>query len=328
MTLVVAKQVRGVTVVVADTKLSPHSGGSWQWTDQANKIICLDDDWAIGFAGNAYVADEAIKRLPQDPRFKDLKDSLLEAHTASRSSDPTDFLLFSVRTQSIHRIANGSCKKQDAGTAWIGDQKGYSVFQHQFHARSGQENAADVRHLSFEPGTRGIQPQIIDSHVDGFHTRLSNSLRGAIDESEVPSVGGFPLTLVLAKGAQTFWPMASGLFSSPAPSIQPSESRDILFGEARTGDFNYEIMVSQEATKNVVALYYPNARAALVFARWEDGIPFGKVIAGVEYAEADSRISKECGVEIWRVKIARKSSSMYTVDTDVPKQLEKFTSKS
>lgn len=71
--------------MLADTKLSPHSGESWRWADQANKIVCLNDDWAIAFAGNTHFADEALKHLPPDSRFDDLKRVLLEAHLKSRS---------------------------------------------------------------------------------------------------------------------------------------------------------------------------------------------------------------------------------------------------
>jgi hypothetical protein len=319
MTLIVAKHIREVTIVVSDTKLSPHSNASWRWSDQANKIVCVSKDWAVGFAGNTYVVDAALKSLPQNPRFDDLKTVLLDAHQQSLSfDDPTDFLLLSVRTQAIHRIASGQIKKQEGGTAWIGETKGYSIFQGQYHARLAAEATPHEGGISFEPGTRGVQPQIVSADVDRLHTHASNSLRGAIEDSATASVGGVPLTFVIAKGNQTFWPNASGLFTSPAPVIHASRNRDILFGEAQTGDFNYEVMVSEDSLKNVVAVYYRNARTMLIFARWEGGIPFGKVFSDVDYADAASFASEQCGASIWRVKIEQASSNVYTVDADGP----------
>ena len=319
MTLIVAKHIRGVTVVVTDTKLSPHSGASWAWSDQANKIICLSNDWAIGYAGNTSVVDAALLRLPKRPRFDDLKTILLDVHRESLPLDPADFLLFSIRTQAIHRISGGQIKKQEGGTAWIGETKGYSIFQSQYHARQATEAIAKSNgDISFEPGTRGIQPQIVEAVVDRLHTHASNSLRGAIEDQATPSVGGVPITFIIAKGSQTFWPMVSGVFASPEPIIEPSRDRDLLFGEARTGDFNYEVLVSEDPTKNVVAVYYRNARTLLVFARWEAGIPFGKVFTDIEYSDAASFVSEKCETTMWRVRIERTSSSSYAINADGP----------
>src|SRR4051794_2983130 len=102
-----------------------------------------------------------------------------------------------------------------------------------------------------------------------------------IKNTDIQNVGGVPLILVIALGRQQVWPAISGIFTSPNPILEGSPDRDVFYGEAQTGDFNFEVVPMERASSNSLAVFYPNANVAVLFARWEGGIPYGRVFRDV-----------------------------------------------
>lgn len=322
MTLVVAKKLRDTIIVVADTKLSTNDGARWNNADQSNKIVCIGDQWAIAFAGNTYFADELLKGISADIGFSTLKEMMLNAHLTSLDHESTDFLLVSVKGMSIYVFAKGKCTKLFGSTAWIGDAAAFSVFQAKFLPMRDRKQTKNEE-ITFAPGTRGIRASIVDSEVDRLETCMTASIMDAIRNPKIDSVGGVPITLVIGNDRQYFWPEVSGLFSSPNPPIAPSDQRDVLFGEARTGDFNYETVAPTEPSSNVLAVFFRNADFALLFARWDNGIPYGRLIRNVTSDTLEARIADEWPGQMWRVRIVKKNNT-YEIRADGPKAAHKL----
>ncbi|QDL98944.1 hypothetical protein FLL57_17230 [Rhodopseudomonas palustris] len=319
MTLVVVKRVQDFLLIVSDTKLTDPTRCKWTPLDQSLKVVNIDSNWVVAFAGNTYFADVALKQFSGSPAFHTASEILLSAHKESRRNPDgeTDFLLISVRTAAIHVFKGGICNRSTCNTTWIGDGLAFDRFQRSF-VPTGNPKKGDVSNIvRFERGTRAIRPAIVNDAVHQICTRTSCAMADVIQDSSIPSVGGFPITLVIGHERAQLWPELSALFAKPNPDISPSAERDILFGEARTGDYNFEVIPAQIPSHNALAIYFRNANYCLLFRRWDGGISFARPIREVTSEKIEQRLARECNCAFWRINV-RKETGGYGIGFDIP----------
>lgn len=316
LTLVVAKKVKNAIIVVSDTKLTDDAQTRWSSSDQCNKVVCISDEWAVAFAGSTYFADRLFKSLPAGADYRTLTDAILEVHRVSLSHVATDFILISVLGAKIFIFKDGECSRTSSSTAWIGDINAYSRYQVGFH-RMREHREKPGEKISFSPGSRVLRPQIMNDEIDRLATCSSSAMYDVIKNTDIQNVGGVPLILVIALGRQQVWPAISGIFTSPNPILEGSPDRDVFYGEAQTGDFNFEVVPMERASSNSLAVFYPNANVAVLFARWEGGIPYGRVFRDVRSELLISLLGEHWDRAAWRIQVEKKFST-YEINADGP----------
>lgn len=321
MTLIVAKRLGDTLIALSDTKLSSSTGEVWSLTSQANKLVCIGAGWIVGYAGNTYFADQCLRsiRVDADLGFSEMRDVLLSSHLESRShrNEDTDFLLISSSTLSMHKISDGRSMRQEGNTAWIGDQPAFSKFQAMFHLSDEQHLALPKSRFEL-PGGLNIHNKIVDAVREDIHRRTKRALEAVISDRVVSSVGGFPITLVVRRGRCHFWPSVERVAANPYPTIAASSGRDPVFGESDTGDFNYEIIVSADAGSNTLAVYFRLTEKALVFRRWDGGIPFAAIVDELPPETAEHDLAARFGENMWRSRFERDASGTYVMSSNVP----------
>jgi hypothetical protein len=183
---------------------------------------------------------------------------------------------------------------------------------------------SDEQHLAgpkspFElPGGLNIQNTIVDDRRQDMHRRMKRALEAVISDRIASSVGGFPVTLVIRKGRCHFWPSVERVAAIPYPTIAATTGRDPVFGEPGTGDFNYEIIASADASSNTLAVYFRLVEKALVFRRWEGGIPFAAIIGELSHETVEHDLGARFGETMWRSRFERVADRSYAISSNVP----------
>ena len=198
MTLIVAKLKDEVISVVCDTVVT-QVDGSQPIAATLVKLVILDDDKALGFAGDPGYARDAIAEFRKGT-FKsrvEVTDHFLEWHNAC--SNATDFMLFYSKPSQVLVIKNRKVDRMTASrTLWIGDAPAFARFQIYWHnkTRPSQVPVWEV-------------PKILtNDSIDGSDKhqtfRMLLALRYVIIERQVPSVAGFTVGLSNVSGRFRF----------------------------------------------------------------------------------------------------------------------------
>jgi hypothetical protein len=318
VTLVVVRKIGRVLIAIADTKLSLEQGKKWSLEDQSNKLICLDQNWCFSYAGNTSYADDLLKNMwvIHEYTFKYLRDILLTANIRSiKNESEIDFLLFSSKSLEVFKIAHGKCLRQTGSQAWIGDHNAFALFQELTHLSDDTQHPLMTKWPG-RPGGLDISAQIIDEMHNASHLRMSRAMEAIIKDGSNPQVGGFRITLVVADNICRFWP-----FVHAEARLVPSHSSisgDILFGEAETGDYSYDVITTPNAVDNFVSIHFPFLDKALVFRRWDGGLPYARVVPDVPSERAAEALEEMYNLIMWQVKVEKTTTGVYNVNPEMP----------
>jgi hypothetical protein len=319
MTLVVIKSSGDVLIALADTKLTPENSAPWSDTDQSLKFVGVGKQWMVAYAGNTHWADITFKELLDDPHlsFSNLQTILIEANRRSIvSGSDVDFLLINIQTHSIWKITGGHSIKQAGSTSWIGDQTAFAKFQELFHL-GPRDFHAHYGNFPMKPGGFDVQLSIGDEEHQEIHRKMTKAFRAIIADRGSPSVGGFPVTLILKENYARHWAGVMEVAGQPYPLIVPSKNWDSLRGEAGTGDFNYEIISTRDARDNIIVLLFPLSDRALVFHLNGRGIPYAEAL-DVDSATAEEALKKRFDRNFWRVRVHKVGLNSYEINADCP----------
>jgi hypothetical protein len=152
-----------------------------------------------------------------------------------------------------------------------------------------------------------------DERGENLRSKMNRAIKVVIEHEGVPSVGGFSVCLVLDKHGRNFWPWITVHANSQFAQI----SRDLVYGLAETGDFNYVVMPSLDAGRNFVAYYFRLSESALVFYPWDGGLPFGKVISDLQRETCRKFPEEKFQLRIWGLEMERNSRGTYEIRSNI-----------
>jgi hypothetical protein len=124
-------------------------------------------------------------------------------------------------------------------------------------------------------------------------------MEAIIKDSSNPQVGGFRITLVVVDKTCRFWPFVH-VEANLAPP-HSSSTRDILLGEAEAGDYSYDVITTPNAADNFVSIHFQFIDKALVFRRWDSGLPYAKVVPNVAFGRAAEVLEEMYNMTMWQV---------------------------
>jgi hypothetical protein len=306
MTLVVARKTSKAIVVVCDTKLTPHDGDQWsQANDSCNKVTCLASGWCIAFAGNVTYAEIVVKAFfhRESVTFGELCDACVRLNKESIANESsTDFLLISgFPLLTIFKVASGKCGRCASGS-WIGEQAAFSVFQEVMHLAPTQKYTSKTGTVLEDPLSMSISETHLrrpgdDETAENLRSRMSRSMAVAIADETIPSVGGYPINLMLDRLGINVMPILVFHRSTYFPD---TPDRNSLYGAIASGDFNYSLMAGSHARSNFVAIYFRQSMSALVMRPWDGGLSYGKFVPDLTIAECREKLQTMFNVSIWQ----------------------------
>jgi len=199
-----------------------------------------------------------------------------------------------------------------ASAAWIGDANAFSIFQEIFHLPDGAghpllrpRNDA-MAGLDLEESN--LRQPGDDERPEQLKNKMMKAIRAVIEDNNTPSVGGFSICLFIDKHGRSFWPRISVNLNSQSAS---TPGRDLIYGWAETGDFNYSVMIGKNPEDNFVAFYFRLTQRALVFRCWDDELPYGKFFEVGPPDECHDALEKMFALPIWSLVMERGASGAY-----------------
>jgi len=181
MTLVYAQQVGTTISVVSDTGVT-DGDVRVQKEHEAPKIVILNPDLCVGFAGGVDLAHRYLRGFHSEPRptVPGVIGYFEECH--SQSNGQVDFLLmFNKPVQKIVRISGGR-PYMKVQAAYIGDKDGFEQFQYFREHRT--------IHGAF-PKTMFLTTALESEAIKGNPTFVNvGAMHRVVNEAEVPSVFG------------------------------------------------------------------------------------------------------------------------------------------
>lgn len=292
MTLIYACATDDLVFLLADTFTEiPLTARKFNWfTEPLAKIIRVNDDCLVAFAGSSAAASESIRRC-RALGLVDIQELLLQSHTDNLGTDSAvDYVVCDVHSRSLQFIKNGKCENRAVG--YIGSKDGFEVFQK--HRLSGEINSdgASLKGIRIPDGVSVNTRSVFCSCVSAFVATLNDASGGC---------GGFMVPYVVSAKEEKF---SSYILIFRGP-IEESETplisgwHDIAFNDPRAGGF----LITFWGSKDSFAAYFPNGACGVTYSGTAELIfecQFHKQIDGYDFSDlADSRGCGSHGVSTW-----------------------------
>ncbi len=232
MTLIIGRVKDGKIYMLGDTELTFYN------QKQANPFIkgCLKqylikDDLAIGFAG---VKEDFEQTLPRFLNCLNGHDVVNIAIEAQSSGLDFDLMIGEIGYEKIRFVKNGIVSEAEVG--YIGSHEAFNAFQRIYH-QDPSENQ-----LQLEIGRAQIKIlQLPEPPTDNeIYSRLFNSLKSVIWDTNISGVGGVIIPLCVSNGK--FQYMSYADVNSDPLNIEDftDEPKPIEFGTAEKGGYSVE----------------------------------------------------------------------------------------
>src|SRR3954454_20893376 len=284
MTLVVARRSGESIRMSADLRISDRGATKSGFVVGALKVVILNPDLCVGFAGpvgRALVALRAVAReANSDSDLETGHQTLLDAHRASGCE--TDFLVASRDPVDLARIAGGGVET-GMSSAGIGDPDAFAAYQVAYHgAEVARQLPPDAEHRREE----------LDQAA-----RMSQAMRAVIDDDSLPTVGETVIEAASTPLEPGFRYAPSGFISASHEQIIPAgEEARIEFGNAAQGGFAYAVLVPDNHGIGAVGIHFFQGRLGLYYdpLRLDRPEPFPNVTHDEFRAAIQNRYGVAC----------------------------------
>ena len=265
MSLVVAGYERGNLVIVSDTKLrySYDLPGSLKNHVNAGvveggviKLVVVNENICIGFAGDVDNAERAIREIQQDTSLDDVKRILLRYNQIAYRK--TDFILCTNNDgQCIYQFKKGNFElvKQ----AWIGDIDAFERFQR--------------------------------SRIDE-QKGISSALDEVINDGTIMTVGGFNVSVCNNHGKFTFGFYMNVSREAMAITLTKGKPFLINHGTAQKGSYTLNF-IGSSADYNHVAFHIKQGNFGIIYSRNDNGLLRPRICKDIDEVDFHDYIRSE-----------------------------------
>lgn len=253
MTLVVGSvEARGVRLI-CDSQISRPDAPHDDVIPGRLKLVLLDFNTCIGFAGQPDVAIDAIRLARHTEDYDSLAGALLEVNR--RSHNRVDFLVARFDPPRLEKISNG--QQYSAGRCyWIGDPDAVNVF-------------SDL--LDSMPAVESENPDY--ARAGQIHMAFAQLLR----DDTARTVGGLSFTVAPDRDGFRYAPEI-GVFYPPQ-SIPSGDPTTLRFGTAEHGGYAFSTYTSNAPGIPAVGVYFLQGRNGCLYlpleadeAEWFSGM--------------------------------------------------------
>jgi hypothetical protein len=291
MTLVLARIVQGAIFLVGDTKLIlERTKEKVSTTRGVLKTKVVSDGLAVSFAGNQYIADNALQSLHKADNVDGVLDHLLKAHRSTRNEDSADFIVSSLEPLPVlYSVKDGTVVRSDV--AWIGSGEGFRLFRaYELGEREIKPKSlggAWLRIVQLAAGSEEPPPGI------ETYTRMLSSMNEVVDDEELPDVGGFAIPLIGWNGKFSYMGYADvrthPLQFEPGVGVVP-------FGTAEEG--GYALDVVPFGDNRGVSSYFVQGDFGILYRDADGGWPKAQLVPRVSPITFMQEGSKLAGTAI------------------------------
>ncbi len=254
MTLIAARVTpRGIWLTSDMRIIDPGASREAGFFDAALKLVLLDPELCIAYAGRQATALAAIRRLHREKASPaDAVDHLLEVHL----EDPeVDFLVAALRPRRLIAIKDGGAEQ--AETAWLGDPQAFGRYQALFHGD---------HLLAPSAGLDPLHKADLDIAVamnDAMQDLVLADPGPWSPERSYPTVGEASVTV----GPRA----ADGLFgyhrfSNFVASFGMRLPSDASLSSTERGTFTMSLLTPLEAGVAAIGLYFREGRLGILYA--------------------------------------------------------------
>lgn len=268
MSLIVARKIRNAYIIVGDSRLlDPKQGSISLPRDSVIKSLIIAPDFCVSFAGSLSFANDAIRGFKYE-WLKDSTQSKIIDHFFTIHSDSNrqvDFIL--VWNEPINRlvqIKDGSYS--DTISSWVGDAIAFERFQKAF--------LSNEQH-SWQAHTIFTEIVASSNHPDFCSNTLSimmSAMRIVIEDSSIPSVGGFVVPVASHKGDIRYIPYLQSQ-TAPFDANYFDNNESVPLGTAEDGYFTMYFIFGHNGRSCHALIYFRQGEFGIAFHPDNNGIP-------------------------------------------------------
>jgi len=274
MTLVVAREVKGIIAIAADTLVSEHDV-ALPMKDWVLKSLCLPGGVCVSFSGSPELATRDIQTFVLQHSQGANYAATIGYFEKSSAATNNDYILAFSKSGKLVTIKDGARTSGLGRTHWIGDKEAYERFrEHESRARSGYQDG------------RAINVAFFSDEMDGSPASdLYSTMRNVVLDTDVPSVGGFVTVLSSRPDGFRFSCYSDVLMDWPS-ELSPHEKlaytdKIDLVASGENDRFSISQVSPGYLNMNLVAFYVLSGSLLVVFYQAQDGRTVCAALPGV-----------------------------------------------
>jgi hypothetical protein len=263
LSLIICRREKDSLLVVSDTKLTYPADQfpdkqSGHPSDGVIKTVIVNPNLCVSFAGDIEPAEEAIKQIqPNDDLSRVLKVLRDKSH-----GNRTDFIVCTSSPDiKIFEIKDTICK--EIQNSWIGSTNAFNRFQGYFNNQIQDKKSGPSSFIK-------IEPTIGNSNLG----KVSGAFDKVIDDSSVPEVDGFKVTVIIENGIFKYWGYIHNYMGLIELKIDPRMlGQKIPIGHGSAGDGSYMVnFFRSNSNHNNVAIHILQGGLGIVYSRIDNGL--------------------------------------------------------
>ena len=251
LSLVVAQQSESGPRIVSDTRVQFLDGKKSSYKTDTLKTIVISPTLALSFSGDVEIALDMVRSVAEVIDTGGSVEDMIPK-LAAATSYPDRSVQFIVSHSSpdigLIKIEDGLVER-DLKTTWIGDKQGFECFQ---SSRLSQDSFRTEVHSTLPPAARLL-------------SIMRTAMRAVVDDSSVPSVGDFCVSVAPDEGEFTY--LASVfIYVGRDFSVSPGENIiSRMIQPVHTGGYAVSIVEPEQPGTPAMALNFPTARLGMLY---------------------------------------------------------------
>jgi len=239
MSLVIARFSKLGVRLYSDSQVTDPSQPRNDLIPGRLKLIILDPNTCIGFAGRLNAAIDAIREVAKLGPSSAIIEKLVTFHRGC--GEAVDFIVATLQPRSLHKISAGQ-HYTGGKQYWIGDSDGIKEFEKRFQK---------------------LRTPAIDDEDAAVAGQMYQAFNSVVSDRAVSTVGGILFSVVTHKGAFLYAPAANVFYpSQDIPSGVPTALR---FGGSAEGGYAYSIYSPLEPGVPAAGVYFLQGRCGVLY---------------------------------------------------------------
>lgn len=265
MSLIICRKENNSLLIVSDTKLTyPTDQFPGKQTghpsDGVIKTVIVNPTLCVSFAGDIEPADEGIKQIQSNDDLTRVLKILRDKSNGNR----TDFIVCTSKPEiKIYEIKDTVCR--EVQSSWIGSFNAFNRFQGYYNNQIQEKKSGPSSFIKIEP---------VISKGDSSLGKVSSAFDKVIDDSSVPEVDGFKVTVIVEDGTFRYRGYIHNYMGLIELKIDPKMlGKQIPLGHGNAGDGSFMVnFFRSNSNHNNVAIHILQGDLGIVYSRTDNGL--------------------------------------------------------
>jgi hypothetical protein len=263
LSLIICRRENDALLIVSDTKLTyptdefPNKQTGHP-SDGVIKTVIISPTLCVSFAGDIGHAEDGIKQIQPDDEITKVLKVLQDKSHGNR----TDFIVCTSQPDiKIFEIKNAICN--EVQNSWIGSSNAFNRFQGYLNNQIQEKKGGPSSFIK-------IEPTVGNSSLG----KISSAFDKVIDDSSVPEVDGFKVTVIIENGIFKYWGYLHNYMGLIELKIDPKMFRkQIPLGHGSAGEGSFTVnFFRSNSNHNNVAIHILQGNLGIVYSRIDKGL--------------------------------------------------------